>query len=69
VRRLGFRNMVGLVLGHAPRGVIDFHYDTDDLWAYVPEKRSARKAWSDCLSKIVATDDRQLCLDLLKPAA
>lgn len=58
----------GLVLGHAPRGVTDIHYDTDDLWAYEPEKRSALEAWSDYLGR-AAADDRQLCFDLLKPAA
>jgi integrase len=68
MRRLGHRHVVGLVLGHAPRGVTDIHYDTDDLWAYEPEKRSALEAWSDYLRK-AAADDRQLCFDLLKPAA
>jgi hypothetical protein len=67
-RRLGHRHVVGLVLGHAPRGVTDIHYDTDDLWAYEPEKRSALEAWSDYLGR-AAADDRQLCFDLLKPAA
>jgi len=68
MRRLGHRHVVGLVLGHAPRGVTDIHYDTDDLWAYEPEKRSALEAWSDYLGR-AAADDRQLCFDLLKPAA
>jgi integrase len=69
MRRLGHRHVVGLVLGHAPRGVTDIHYDTDDLWAYEPEKRSALDAWSDYLRRAVATEDAQLSLDLLKPAA
>jgi integrase len=68
MRRLGHRHVVGLVLGHAPRGVTDIHYDTDDLWAYESEKRSALEAWSDYLGR-AAADDRQLCFDLLKPAA
>jgi integrase len=68
LRRLGHRHVIGLVLGHAPRGVTDIHYDTDDLWAYEPEKRSALEAWSGYLRKATA-DDRQLCFDLLTPAA
>jgi integrase len=69
MRRLGHRHVVALVLGHAPRGVTDIHYDTDDLWAYEPEKRAALEAWSNYVRRIAAIDDRQLCLDLLKPAA
>ena len=68
MRRLGHRHVVGLVLGHAPRGATDIHYDSDDLWAYEPEKRSALEAWSDYLGR-AAADDRQLCFDLLKSAA
>ena len=67
MRRLGHRHVVALVLGHAPRGVTDIHYDTDDVWAYEPEKRAALDAWSDYLRK--SSDGRQLCFDLLKPAA
>jgi|SRR4029077_4570630 integrase len=69
MRRLGHRHVVGLVLGHAPRGVTDIHYDTDDLWAYETEKRAALEAWFENISKTAAIDDRQFCLDLLRPAA
>jgi integrase len=69
MRRLGHRHVVGLVLGHAPRGVTDVHYDTDDLWAYEPEKRAALEAWSEYVRKTAAIDDKQLSLDFLKPAA
>ena len=69
MRRLGHRHVVGLVLGHAPRGVTDIHYDTDDLWAYDPEKRAALEAWSHYLRKIITSDDGQLYFDLLTPAA
>jgi len=44
MKRLGHRHVVGLVLGHAPRGVTDIHYDTDDLWAYGPERRAAPRS-------------------------
>lgn len=68
MKRLGHRHVVGLVLGHAPRGVTDIHYDTDDLWAYEAEKRAALEAWSDYIRRTVAIDDSQLSLDL-RPAA
>jgi integrase len=69
MKRLRHRYVVGLVLGHAPRGVTDIHYDTDDLWAYQAEKRAALQAWSDYIRKICAIDERQLSLDLVRPAA
>jgi len=69
MKRLGYRHVVGLVLGHAPRGVTDIHYDTDDVWAYEPEKRAALEAWADYIRKVAAIDQSQLCLDLVRPAA
>jgi integrase len=69
MKRLGHRNVVGLVLGHAPRGVTDIHYDTDDIWAYETEKRAALEAWSNYLEQTIALDDRQLSLDFIRPAA
>ena len=69
LRRLGHRHVVGLVLGHAPRGVTDIHYDTDDLWSDEPDKRTALEAWSDYVRKTATIDDTQLSLDLLRSAA
>ena len=69
MRRLGHRHVIGLVLGHAARGVTDIHYDSDDLWAYEPEKRLALESWSNYLRKSLDVGDTQLCFDLLKPAA
>jgi integrase len=69
MKRLGYRQAVGLVLGHAPRGVTDIHYDTDDMWAYEPEKRAALKAWADYIRKVAAIEESQLCLDPVRPAA
>ena len=69
MKRLGYRHVVGLVLGHAPRGVTDIHYDSDDVWAYEPEKRAALEAWADYIRKVEAFDESQLCLHLARPAA
>ena len=69
MKRLGYRHVVGLVLGHAPRGVTDIHYDSDDVWAYEPEKRAALEAWADYIRKVEALDESQLCLHLARPAA
>jgi integrase len=69
LRRLGHRHVVGLVLGHAPRGVTDIHYDTDDLWSDEPDKRTALEAWSEYVRKTATIDDTQLSLDLLRSAA
>jgi integrase len=68
MRRLGHRHAVGLVLGHAARGVTDIHYDTEDLWAYEIEKRAALQAWSDFLSQtcLLWCDQPSVAL---KPAA
>jgi integrase len=68
-KRMGYRSIVPLVLGHAARGVTDIHYDTDDVWAYEPDKRAALSAWSEYLKKTIAIDDRQLSLDLFSSAA
>ena len=40
-----------------------------DLWAYESEKRAALDAWSEYIRKTAAIDDKQLSLDLIKPAA
>jgi len=69
MKRLGYRHVVGLVLGHAPRGVKDIHHDSDDVWAYEPEKRAALEAWADYIRKVAALDESQLCLHLARPAA